>query len=118
MRILVAIPHFFDLTREVRREPGHGSLSGDAGPRIEALSACVSALHQLFGGRQVIIEIASRETKAANSRFLAAKLDVVVCTTRGQHLLPRLTLDHGALQHHPTDVEPPLLGFRMPLRSL
>ena len=31
MRILVAIPHFFDLTREVRHAPGHGSLFGRPG---------------------------------------------------------------------------------------
>ncbi len=71
----------------------------------------MSALHQLFGGRQFIIEIASREAKVANAQLAAAKLDVLVCTTRGQHLLSRLPLDRGALQHHPTDAEPLLLGF-------
>ncbi len=111
MRILAAIPHFFDLSREVRRAPEHGALAGDPGPRIEALSACVSALHQLFGGPQVVIDIARREAKDANARFAAAKLDVVVCTTRGQHLLSRVTLDKSALRHHPTDAEPLLLGF-------
>jgi hypothetical protein len=92
MRILVAIPHFFNLSREVRRAPGHGSLAGDPGPRIEALTACVSALHQLFGCPQVIIDIARLEAKDANARFRAAKLDVVVCTTKGQHLLARLSV--------------------------
>jgi hypothetical protein len=111
MRILVAIPHFFDLSREVRLAPEHGALTGDPGPRIEALAACVSALHQLFGGPQVLIDICRREAKVANARFAAAKLDVVVCTTKGQHLLSRLPLGKSALQHHPTDAEPLLLGF-------
>jgi len=111
MRILVAIPHFFDLSREVRRAPEHGALAGDPGPRIEALAACVSALHQLFGGPQVIIDIARREAKDSNARFVAAKLDVVVCTTLGQHLLSRLPLDQSALRHHPSYAVPPLLGF-------
>ncbi len=111
MRILVAIPHFFDLSREVRRAPGHRALAGDPGPRIEALTACVSALHQLFGCPQVIIDIARREAKDANARIRAAKLDVVVCTTKGQHLLTRLPLDKSTLGHHPTRAEPPLLGF-------
>jgi hypothetical protein len=111
MRILVAIPHFFDASGEVRRAPEHGALAGQPGPRIEALSACVSALHQLFGGPQVIIDIARREAKDANAQLATAKLDVIVCTTRGQHLLSRLPLDRDALRHHPTDVEPPLLGF-------
>jgi hypothetical protein len=111
MRILAAIPHFFDLSREVRHDPQHGALAGDPGPRIEALAACVSALHQLFGGPQVIIDIARREAKDANARFAAAQLDVLVCTTRGQHLLSRLPLGQSALRHHPTDAEPLLLGF-------
>jgi hypothetical protein len=112
MRILVAIPHFFDASGEVRRAPEHGALAGDPAPRIEALTACVSALHQLLGGPQVIIDIARREAKNANAQFAAAKLDVIVCTTRGQHLLSRLPLDRDAFRHHPTDVEPPLLGFQ------
>jgi hypothetical protein len=60
---------------------------------------------------QVIIDIAWREAKVANVQFAAAKLDVVVCTTRGQHFLSRLSLDRSALRHHSTDAEPPLLGF-------
>jgi hypothetical protein len=106
MRVLVAIPHFFDLTREAHRGPGHGALLGDPGPRMEALTACLSALHQLFGGPQVLIDISSRETKSASSRFAAAKLDVVICTTRGRHLFPRLTLEPGAFSHRATDAEP------------
>lgn len=111
MRILVAIPHFFDLSCQARRAPGHGALAGDPAPRIEALSACIASLHQLFGGPQVLIDIARREAKDANAHFAAAKLDVVICTTRGQHLLARLPLDKSAFWHHPTDAEPLLLGF-------
>ena len=111
MRILVAIPHYFDMSRAADGAAWHGSLAGDPAPRIEALSACVSALHQLFGGPQVIIDIINRETRPANNRFVATKLDVIICTTKGQHLLPRLSLDRTAFLHHPVDVEPPLLGF-------
>ena len=111
MRILAAIPHFFDLSRKVCHAPEHGSLTGDPEARIEALTACVSALHQQFGGPQVIIDISRREAKEANTRFAAAKLEVVVCTTRGQHLLSRVPLHQSALWHQPTDAEPPLLGF-------
>src|SRR5262249_13808442 len=83
----------------------------DPGPRIEALTACVSAFHQLFGCPQVIIDIARLEAKDANARFRAVKLDVVVCTTKGQHLLARLPLDKSTLGHHPTTADPPLFGF-------
>jgi hypothetical protein len=68
-------------------------------------------LHQLFGGPQVIIDVARREAKSANTQIAAAKLDVVVCTTKGQHVLTRLALGHGAFSHYPTDAEPLLLGF-------
>jgi hypothetical protein len=71
----------------------------------------VSVSHQLFCGPHVLIEISSRETRSANSRFAAAKLDVVICTIRGQHLLSRLTLEPGAFSHRATDAEPLLLGF-------
>ena len=37
MRVLVAIPHYFDLGRVAGPTPGHGSLSGAAAPRVEAL---------------------------------------------------------------------------------
>jgi hypothetical protein len=111
MRILVAIPHYFDLNREPLRAPGHGALLGDPAPRIESLAACVSSLHQLFGGPQVMIDIARREAKGANSHIGATKLDVVICTTKGQHLLSRLPLDRGAFSHYPTDAAPLLLGF-------
>ena len=46
-----------------------------------------------------------------NQRFVASKLDIVVCTTRGRHLLPRLPLPSGSFLHQPTDAEPLLLGF-------
>jgi len=36
---------------------------------------------------------------------------VVVCTTKGQHLLSRVPLHQSALWHQPTDADPPLLGF-------
>ena len=110
MRLLVAIPHYFDPTREAGNRD-HGSLAGDPAPRSEALTACILALHQLIGIPQVIIDIATRQTKPANSRLTATKLDIVVCTTRGQHLLPRVPLDRDAFRHHPTNAEPRLLGF-------
>src|SRR5262249_44937592 len=38
-------------------------------------------------------------------------LDVVVCTTRGRHLLDRLPVRADYYTHRPTDAEPLLLGF-------
>jgi hypothetical protein len=111
MRILVAIPHYFDTEGDASDAFRHGSLSRDPAPRIEALSFCISALRQMFDGPQVMIDIATRRGVPVNQRFVASKLDIVVCTTRGRHLLPRLPLPQGAFIHQPTDAEPPLLGF-------
>ena len=111
MRILVAIPHYFDTQGDSLEAFRHGSLSRDPIARIEALSACISALRQMFDAPQVLIDIATGRGVPVNQRFVASKLDIVVCTTRGRHLLPRLSLASDSFLHYPTDVEPLLLGF-------
>jgi hypothetical protein len=111
MRILVAIPHYFDSEGESPDAFRHGSLARDPSPRIEALSACIASLRQLFGDSQVMIDIATRRGVPLHRGFVASTLDIVVCTTRGRHLLPHLPLPPGSFLHQPTDVEPLLLGF-------
>ncbi len=111
MRILVAIPHYFDAEGESADAFRHGSLSRVPSARVQALSACISALKQMFGAPQVAIDIAARRGVEVNQRFVASKLDIVVCTTRGRHLLRELALPSGSFLHQPTDAEPLLLGF-------
>ena len=111
MRILVAIPHYFDAETDASLLASHGSLSQHPTARVEALAACISALKQHFGAPQVMIDIANRKGVAVNQRFVASKVDIVVCTTRGRHLLPRLSLPSGSFVHQPTDADPFLLGF-------
>jgi hypothetical protein len=111
MRILVAIPHYFDTEGDSSGAFRHGSLAQNPTTRVEALSACISALRQMFATPQVVIDIAARRGVPVNQRFVASKLDIVVCTTRGRHLLPRLALPPNSFVHQPTDAEPLLLGF-------
>src|SRR5262249_34827846 len=111
MRILVAIPHYFDTEGESPVAYRHGSLARDPAPRIEALSACIASLRQMFGASQVMIDTASKRGVPANQRFVSSPLAIVVCTPRGRHLLSRLALPPASYQHQPTDAEPPLLGF-------
>lgn len=106
MRILVCIPHYFDSQPQGR----HGSTSARPESRAHALAASLVALHGHFGGKQRLIQIANREAVPAN-RGLSFELDVFVCTTREKHLLDVLPAPTELYHHHPTQADPPLLGF-------
>jgi hypothetical protein len=111
MRVLVTIPHYF--RQDARHEPGnhaHGSLAGNPAPRVAALTASITALHQLYGRAQRIIDQTSLRALPANA-FGGCDLDVVVCTTGDHHLVPRLSLPAGSFRHHGTGCPPLLLGF-------
>jgi hypothetical protein len=105
MRVLLTIAHFF------KPDGGkHASQRRDPKPRLQALTFSLAALHQLFSKSQGMIDIARRLTLPAN-QSQACDLDIVICTTSTHHLLNQLSLPYHFYQHHPTQVEPLLLGF-------
>jgi hypothetical protein len=106
MRLLFAIPHYFDPSAG----GAHGSLGGDAGDRAQLLENCIAGLHQHFGRPQCEIDIARRTTVPTNLAT-AVTLDVVVCTTGSAHLLHRLSLGPAYFTQQSTAAEPRLLGF-------
>jgi hypothetical protein len=106
MRLLFAIPHYFD----PEGSGNHGSLRGDAAPRIQALADCLALLRQNFGRPQCEIDIVRRTTVPTN-QSTAVQLDIVVCTTGPEHLLDRLPLGPGYFVQHRTAALPRLLGF-------
>jgi hypothetical protein len=108
MRLLFAIPHYFNPDPAGGRR--YGSLGPDPAPRGRALADCLATIRQLFGRPQCVIDIARRTTVPANHRTATAA-DVVVCTTGGHHVLDRLPLGAGYFTHLPTTAEPRLLGF-------
>ncbi|MDB5349628.1 MAG: hypothetical protein JWN86_875 [Planctomycetota bacterium] len=111
MRILAVIPHYFDSdSQQAPDGRRHGSVAKDPAPRIEALSACIAALHQQFDPSQSIIDIARKVTRPANAA-IAAGVDVIVCTTGDKHLVPALDLGHSAFTHLITDDPAPFLGY-------
>jgi hypothetical protein len=110
MRILATIPHYFHAGGGPGGERLHGSQAKDPTPRLRALAACVNALHHLFSSQQCVIDIARRTTRPANPEA-AGQIDVVVCTTRGHHVLGQLAVDRSFYRHHATNAEPKLLGF-------
>jgi hypothetical protein len=105
VRLLVAIPHYFN------PEPGyHGSRRHAPQFRRWALTTVVSGLHQMFGPRQYRIELEQVRGVQANDAG-ANTVDIVICTTRGKHLLDDVELSANAYTHLPTDAEPKLLGY-------
>jgi len=106
MRILFAIAHYFNAQGDRR----YGSVSPNPQARIQALSACIASILQTFGVEQRVLSIAQRAALPANQ---SARHDVriIVCTTRGHHLVERLLVPQHLIEHRPTDVEPLLLGF-------
>jgi hypothetical protein len=104
MRILVTIPHYYKAA-----DGAHGSSSASSlGRRIQALSEAILALHQLCGYRTCEIDIARKTAIPLPS---TCHVDIVVCTTGTNHLVPELPLPSGLFRHHATQAEPLMLGF-------
>jgi hypothetical protein len=111
MRLLVAIPHYFGgAGSRARDDQAHGSLGHDPQPRVEALSECLSALHQQFSATQCLINIEQRVANAVNPA-IASQVDVVVCTHGCDHVLPLLRLPADSFEQRECRGDPTRLGF-------
>ncbi|HJZ89239.1 MAG TPA: hypothetical protein VKE40_00100 [Gemmataceae bacterium] len=108
MRLLFAIPHYFN--PDPAGGGRHGSVRKNPRPRVEALTACLIAIRQLFGRPHCIIDIFRRTTVPAN-HHTAVQADVVVCTTGPTHLIGQLPLGPGYFAHLLSSADPRLLGF-------
>ncbi len=114
MRLLFTIPHYYHPHSEGVEGAGsktsYGAHAPDLVPRIEALTACLTALHQLYQQASCVIDHARCVARPAGPP-VAWTLDVVVCTTKGRHLLDHLPIESRYYVHRPTEAEPMLLGF-------
>lgn len=106
MRILFTIPHYFSSEGNIR----YTSLSSEPRPRIEALTRCICALHELYGKAQKMLDFTHRTAVTANETT-AHEIAVIVCTTQGRHLLEELPVKPKDYMHCPTDAKPMMLGF-------
>lgn len=102
MRILFAIPHYFNPVGG-----GYGSLSADSRPRQAALANVVHGLHATFGRRQGFIKRGGLMEANASE---AADVDVVICTTGDRHFAEALP-ERDLFRHHATEAKPMLLGY-------
>jgi hypothetical protein len=100
MRILFAIPHYL-------RTEGDESYRER---RADALLACVTALHQLFQPARCTIDHGRRAGRMAPAGT-PHEIQVVICTTRGAHVLERLPGVARYVHHHATGAVPEVLGF-------
>ena len=70
MQILVAIPHYYAESGTASPDGRwHGSVGQAAQARVEALSACIRALHQLYGPAQNLIDQATRVARPSNDQL-------------------------------------------------
>ncbi|MGF1493754.1 MAG: calcium-binding protein [Microcoleaceae cyanobacterium] len=106
MKVLLTIPHFY----KAQDESKHASQGKDPRPRIMALSMGLTSLHSLFGASQCLINIGRCITLPVNESQETV-LDIRLCTTGDNHLIPQLPIPKTLYHHHPTDAEPMMLGF-------
>lgn len=106
MRALFTIPHYYD----PQGNRFYGSLGTDARRRSAAVAATILGLYQTFDRRQGLLDGPARCVHPTNTRE-PIEVSVVVCTTRGMHLLERLKGFDGLFVHRETSAEPPYLGF-------
>jgi len=106
MKILFAIPNYYN----PKGGGVYASLKPDPTPRIQALTQQIISLHQLFGQFQLKADLRTRNMVKVNEAE-KNELSVVICTTKGHHLLDSISLPKDLWNHHATDAEPMLLGF-------
>ena len=106
MRVLFAIPHYYD----PEGDGFYGSLGTDANRRSAAVMATVLGLYQAFDRRQGLLDGQKRRVHPTNTGD-PIELSVVLCTTRGKHLVNQLTALQGLYTHLETAAEPAFLGF-------
>jgi len=107
LKILATIAHFFD----AGGDGYYGSTSPDPAPRLAALGQTIAAFHQHFGKSQVKVLNRKMRIMVPANAGESHDIDVVVCTTRGKHLIGDLNLRDGFFEHRETQAEPLMLGF-------
>lgn len=104
VRILFAIPHFCDPSGDSR----YSSMSPNTQGRLNAFTACISAIHQLFGKRHYLVDIAKMMARQVN-QHQGHEVDIVVLTTGDKHLLDDVPVPKNLYRHVAVDLKDPLM---------
>lgn len=110
MRLLLTIAHYFGPAAKGALRGRHGSQRPTSAPRIQALTQCLHALHQLYGPSQCTMQLAERRTVSAN-QDVKGLLRVLICTSGTSHLIEHLPVEKRLFEHITTDCRPDLLGY-------
>jgi hypothetical protein len=109
MRLLFTIPHYVSRRKEEGSDGrSHGSLMADHVARVQATTACLTGLRQLFAPTPCLLDHSQRIARPILTAW-PDHIDVVICTTRDCHVLDQLPA--RTFEHRATAVEPALLGF-------
>ena len=111
MKLLFTVPHYYhDKSSNSKVPDAHGSLSSSLQQRTDALSRLILSLHQCFGPRQTMINLAERNIVSVNSSN-NFRVTVAICTTGTHHLLNQLSGIQNRFTHYRTNFPPKVLGF-------
>src|SRR5262249_46657392 len=105
------IAHYFSPSGGKARDGrDHGSAAVDPQPRIDALAACLNALHQLYEQAHCVLHHARKVVIPSEPR-IRHHIDVVVCTTQDCHVLKQLPVPAHYYHQHDTGTQPLFLGY-------
>jgi hypothetical protein len=107
MRIILAIPHYFNATSNGR----HGSQRADPGLRLRAFSDAIFLIHRTFGGVQQVRSLKAPEVALANEAVQPNSVKIVVCAAEQHHLLDELPETAGPVVRRMVAGDPLQLGF-------
>jgi hypothetical protein len=110
MKILFTIPHYYRPRGQTDDGRKHGSVTRTPRFRVSALAACITALRELFGPPQCVLQHALKTARVIEPRE-PALVDVVVCTAGDDHLLGQLTVPAGWWEQRSSAATPLLLGY-------
>lgn len=106
MKILFTMPHYYNPEGEGK----YGSTRNNPAPRINALSNCISSIHQLFEQKQYLIDIFNLTANPVND-FQRNYIDIIIVTTQNRHLLKNLCISPDFFVHKEVNTESIMLGF-------